>query len=316
VTAHLGPRTAPRFTDSAIWQEYRFHLAVERQLRPTTLATYADHLDRWGRFLGRRPWQKATAGDLHRFNQRRVSTGQVRTGRPLSANLRRTQTVAVARFYAWAHRAGHLDRDPMVNVALGRRAPTSMPRNIALSDVRSLLVWVQGDERAEVAVSLAYYAGLRVSEIAALRIEDIRLRGDRPTLQVIDSKYGRSRVVPLVPALHDTLAAYLAQRAGAGPLLTRRHPADGRPMTGQTVSDTIRQAMRAAKIKARPHDLRHTFATELLQATRGEGLLTVSKLLGHRSPDFTLQTYGSGYKGELDDVAALLPDPLGGDRHA
>jgi integrase len=308
---HLGPRPAPRFTDLPIWHEYKFHLAVERQLRPSSLATYGNTLDLWGRFLGRRQWQKATAADLHRFLGRRVSDGQQRAGRPLSANVKRHNTVAVCRFYRWAFQAGHIGRDPMVNVVVGK-APTPMPRDLPLADVRSLLVWVQGDERAELAVALGYYAGLRVGEISRLRIEDVRLRGDRPHLRILDSKNGRSRVVPIPPPLREILAAYLAQRAAAGPLLERRHPADGRPMTPQRVTDTIRLAMKAAGVKARPHDLRHTYATQLLAQTKGEGLLTVSRLLGHSSTDLTQRLYGLGYAGELDDVAAMLPNPMGG----
>jgi site-specific recombinase XerD len=310
VTAHQV-RRADRFTDTPIWREYAAHLANECQLAPMTLATYGNDLDLWDRFLGRRDWRKATARDLGSFLQRPCSPGQTNAGRPLSANRRRRLTVAVRRFYRWAHEAEHLERDPMAMVRAGK-APTPMPRDIPLADVRSLLVWVQGDERSELAVALAYYAGLRVGEIARLNIEDVRLRGDRPHLRVLDSKGGRSRVVPIPPALRDVLGRYLAQRASAGPLLTRRHPADGRPMTSSRVTDVIRLAMKATGVKARPHDLRHTYATQLLAAGRGENLLTVSRLLGHSSTALTESVYGAGYRGELDEVAALLPDPRAG----
>jgi integrase len=82
-------------------------------------------------------------------------------------------------------------------------------------------------------------------------------------------------------------------------------------MTSKQVTHIIRMAMKATGVKARPHDLRHTYATQLLAAGRGENLLTVSRLLGHSSTALTEQVYGSGYRGELDAVAALLPDPRG-----
>jgi site-specific recombinase XerD len=239
-----------RFTDTPVWREYVHHLAVERQRRPSTIDAYANTLDRWGRFLGRRDWRQATSRDLGRFLAKGCGQGQRRAGQPLSDAVKRHYTAALKSFYRWAADAGHLERDPMAAVVLGR-TPTPMLRDIPLADVRSLLVWVQGDERVELAVWLAYGAGLRVSEIAALRIEDVVLHGPRPHLRVLDSKYGRSRVVPLPPALRDVLGRYLAQRPGAGPVLTRRHPADGRPMTGKTVTDVIRGAMRAAGVKAR-----------------------------------------------------------------
>lgn len=302
--------SARSFTDSDAWHEYRFHLSVERQRRPSTILAYANTLDRWGRFLGRRDWRQATSRDLGRFLALGCGQGQHRAGQPLSDAVKRHYTAALKSFYRWATDAGHLERDPMAAVVLGR-TPTPMPRDIPLADVRSLLVWVAGDERAELAIWLAYGCGLRVSEVAALRVEHVVLHGPRPHLQVLDSKYGRSRVVPLPPALRDVLGRYLAQRPGAGPVLTRRRPADGRPMTGKTVTDVIRGAMRAAGVQARPHDLRHTYATQLLAAGRGENLLTVSRLLGHSSTALTEQVYGAGYRGELDAVVAMLPDPRG-----
>src|SRR5262245_48502265 len=250
-----------RFTDTPVWRDYLHHLAVERQRRPATIHTYANTLDRWGRFLGRRDWRTATSRDLGRFLARPVSDGLARRGQPLSDAVKRHYTAALKSFYKWATDAGHLERDPMARVILGR-TPTPMPRDIPLPDVRSLLVWVQGDERAELCVWLAYGAGLRVSEVAALRIEHVVLHGPRPHLRGHDTKYGRTRVGPLPPALRDVLGRYLAQRPGAGPVLTRRHPADGRPMTGKRVTDVIRGAMKAAGVKARPHDLRHTYATQ------------------------------------------------------
>jgi site-specific recombinase XerD len=312
---------ARNFTDTAIWQDYRFHLAFELQRRPATLHTYANTLDRWHRFLGRRDWRTVTSKDLGRFLARGCGAGQRRAGQPLSDAVKRHYTAGIKSYYRWATQAGLIERNPMEHVVLGK-TPTPMPRDIPMTDIRSLLGWVRpgttkkkgrpiGDERAYVAVWLGFGAGLRVSEIAGLRIEHVVLHGPRPHLQVIDGKGGRSRRIPLGEPLREVLGAYLAQRPGVGPVLERRHPADGRPMTGKTVTDVIRAAMAAASIKARPHDLRHTYATMLLQATRGEGLLTVTKLLGLSSTTLVETTYGAGYRGELDAVAALLPDPRG-----
>jgi integrase/recombinase XerD len=298
------------FTDTPIWQDYKFHLAIELQRRPATVHTYGNTLNQWHRFLGRRDWRTVTSRDLGRFLGRGCGAGQRRAGQPLGDAAKRHYTAGIKSFYRWAAQAGHIERNPMEHVVLGK-TPTPMPRDIPLADIRSLLVWVAGDDRTELAVWLGYAAGLRVSEIAGLRIEHVVLRGPRPHLRVVDGKGGRSRVIPLGEPLREILGAYLAQRPGVGPVLERRHPADGRPMTGKAVTDVIRGAMAAAGVKARPHDLRHTYATQLLQATRGEGLLTVSKLLGHSSTTLTETTYGAGYKGELDTVAALLPDPRG-----
>lgn len=73
--------TAPRpFTSTPVWREYVHHLAIERQRRPATIHTYANTLDRWGRFLGRRDWRQATSRDLGRFLAQAVGQGQHRRG--------------------------------------------------------------------------------------------------------------------------------------------------------------------------------------------------------------------------------------------
>jgi site-specific recombinase XerD len=300
--------SARSFTDTDTWHDYRFHLSVERQRRASTVAAYANTLNRWGRFLGRRDWQQATSRDLGRFLAQQCGQGQHRAGQPLSDAAKRHYTAALKSFYRWATDTELLQRDPMARVVLGR-TPTPLPRDIAPADMRSLLVWIQGDTRAELAVSLGYFAGLRVSEIASLRVEHVVLHGPRPHLRVLDGKAGRSRLIPLAAPLRDVLGRYLAQRPGAGPVLCRRHPSDGRPMTGKTVTDVIRGAMKAAGINARPHDLRHSFATRLLERGHGQNLLSVSKLLGHANSALTEQVYGLGYRGELDETMDLMPDP-------
>jgi integrase len=301
--------TAPSFP--AAWERYRAYL-VERGCRPRTISAYRFALYDFDAFLGDKPWRKATPRDLHRFLDRRPRSGRATGGR-LAANTRLHNACIVVAFYRWARAAGLIGRDPMAAVALPKGGAPAV-RALDLGDVRALLTWVGGDERLEVCTWLAFGCGLRVGEIAALRIEHVQLRG-RPLLRVVDGKGGRDRIVPLPDPVRDVLAAYLARRPAAGPLVdSRRRPGD--PVKAGAVSRWLSGAMRGAGLSDSGHALRHTFATLLLAADRGRNLYTVSKLLGHASTRTTERVYVAGYAGELDATVALLPDPRKGASHA
>lgn len=167
-------------------------------------------------------------------------------------------------FYKWAIRRGHLDYDPTLEVdppRLPRRAPTP----VSPVDLRELLR-VAATRDQLVAISLAAFAGLRVSEIAALEMVDV----DREAriLVVRNGKGGRDDVLPLA----DELAAVLPDN---GPAVSYA--------TGAAVSDAIRRVYRRAGVRARrPHDLRASFGTAAARRAQGNMRL-VQRLMRHAS---------------------------------
>jgi len=129
-------------------------------------------------------------------------------------------------------------------------------------------------------VMLAYGAGLRVSEVAGLEIQDIDAK--RMVLRIRNAKRGRERYVMLSPLLLQTLRAYWKEARPQGPsLFPGRDPA--RLLTRSAIHKAMRVAARRAGIDKRisPHTLRHSFATHLLEA--GTDLRTLQVLLGHGS---------------------------------
>lgn len=164
-------------------------------------------------------------------------------------------------FYLWAIRKGHTATDPTLMID-PPKLPKRLPTPLAVIDVERLLAAAHGDDRA--LVLLASHGGLRVSETAALSSADIQ----NGCAHVRNGKGGRDRVVPLST---ETLAA-LPQR-------------DGRlfPVTpdGPSVSRRIKLLMRSLCIVGRPHDLRHSFGTQL--ARNGVELLVIAQLMGHEN---------------------------------
>jgi site-specific recombinase XerD len=129
-------------------------------------------------------------------------------------------------------------------------------------------------------VMLAYGAGLRVSEVLKLRVEDIDAK--RMVLHIHEAKGGRERAVMLSPVLLRALRDYWKAARPSGPTMFPGH-AGRRTLTRAAVHHVGVKAARKAGIDKRisPHTLRHSFATHLLEA--GTDLRTVQVLLGHAS---------------------------------
>lgn len=124
-----------------------------------------------------------------------------------------------------------------------------------------------------------YSAGLRVSEISALRVGDID--SDRMVINVRRAKGRKDRMVPLSPVLLATLRTYWCEARPPRLLFPGKDPK--RPISVTTVSNVLRKAVLAAGIKkpVTMHTLRHTFATHHLEA--GTDLRTLQIVMGHSS---------------------------------
>jgi len=114
---------------------------------------------------------------------------------------------------------------------------------------------------------LAYAAGLRLAEVSRLTVGDIDL--DQATLLIRDTKFFKSRVVPVAPEVLQRIRGHIAERFGtASPAPEQRlFQHGGRPYSSHTLGILGSQLMRECGFKpvqgrggARVHDLRHTFA--------------------------------------------------------
>jgi integrase/recombinase XerD len=146
-----------------------------------------------------------------------------------------------------------------------------------------------------------YAAGLRVSEVVALRAADIDSR--RMVLRVCQGKGNKDRIVMLSPKLLGVLRDYYKASRPTGTLFFGQDK--GRPLHCGTVRWACRRIARRAGLTKRvtPHTLRHSFATHLLEA--GVDLRTIQALLGHRSLRTTaLYTFVS------PERVAATPSPL------
>ena len=139
--------------------------------------------------------------------------------------------------------------------------------------------------------TLLYGCGLRISEALALDIRDAPLpkeAGPNGAGRIesglrVTGKGGKQRLVPVLPAVRQAIALYLALRPGAAPDEPLFRGARGARLDPAIAQKSIRNYRRLAGLPehATPHALRHSFATHLLGG--GADLRAIQELLGHAS---------------------------------
>ena len=169
------------------------------------------------------------------------------------------------------------------------RLPQAAPRAL---DSDELLAFVRAAERAgarDRAIGLLLvYAGLRLSELVALELDDARVSGRKAVVVVRSGKRDVYREVPLNAPARKALDEWLkkrpapAARIGGEPLFVSR--AGGR-LSARSVDEVVRKLGRAAGLELSAHVLRHTWVTSLVRA--GNDVVLVADMAGHRKLETT-----------------------------
>src|SRR6202162_2919774 len=229
---------------------------------------YIRHVRSFTAFLGRSP-DTAVAEDLRRFQLHQTQTGVRAPSITGSAALRFFFTVT-------------LDRPEMARPLTFVREPRKIPAVLSLEEIARLLEAAPGP-KYKAALSAAYGAGLRVSEVVALKVSDID--SERMLLLVEQGKGRKDRFAMLSPQLLELLRDWYRIARPAVWLFPGRDPL--LPLTTRQFNRVVHAAADRAAIKKRvtPHTLRHSFATHLLEEKTDVRLIQV--LLGHARLDTT-----------------------------
>lgn len=175
---------------------------------------------------------------------------------------------------------------PDIAVAIAYPKVTSaLPDILSGTEIHRLLDALE-EPMYRAIVMTTYGAGLRISEVCTLRVQDID--SQRMLLHIRDAKGGRDRFVPLPERVLFTLREYWRAAHPTGPeLFPGKEP--GHPIS----VDAVRHHLHEAALKAglqkpvTPHILRHSFATHLLEL--GTDIRVIQMLLGHTSIATTLR---------------------------
>jgi integrase/recombinase XerD len=283
------------------------HLTVERGLSTHTVDAYRRDLRRYRRFLeerGVRDAARAGEGDIEAFVAE-LSASEWSPGRRYRASSVARTLAAVRSLHRFMLREGDSGSDPAEGVARPR-VPRTLPKPLSVDEVGALVA-APGEGsvvaiRDRALLETLYGAGLRISELVGLDVDDVDL--DEGSVRAI-GKGSKERVVPLGRFGVRALDRYLVrarpvlsgQRSGPALFLNQR----GGRLTRQGCTNILKAAARRAGLRKRvtPHVLRHSFATHLLEG--GADVRVVQELLGHASLS-TTQIYTLVTKDRLREV--------------
>jgi len=166
--------------------------------------------------------------------------------------------------------------NPITKVSI--RLPKPLPRHLQDDQARKFLTIIT-DPRDRAMVMLMLRCGLRVEEVSHLTLDAVELSRNR--LFVANGKGGKDRVVYLSNDARSALEACLKVRSSKERriFLVQKGPLTGTPLSVRGIQKRIEYYARESKIKVSCHSLRHTMATQLLNADAD--LATIQDLLGH-----------------------------------
>ena len=258
-------------------------LWLEQGLSKNTLSAYRRDLSLFAAWLWAQgmPLDDTLEHQINAyFSARHAST------KATSANRRLT---VFKRYFRWALRERRIAADPTLKLRPARQA-LRVPKTLTELEVEALLAAPDVDTalgvRDRTMLELMYASGLRVSELVTLRTLNVSLNDN--VLRVF-GKGGKERLVPfgevasswLKRYLADTRPALLGQRQAVALFVTASGSNAGSGMSRVMFWNIVKKyALRAGIATApSPHNLRHAFATHLLN--HGADLRVVQMLLGH-----------------------------------
>lgn len=280
-------------------------MGAERGSGANTIAAYRrDLLD----FAGRADLRTATREDIRAFLALLTDMAASTQARKLSA---------LRQFYGFLYAEGIRSDDPTQTLA-APKARRPLPKILSTDDLDRMLATAGEDTTPEglrltLMVEMLYGGGLRVSELAGMKLAAVKTKEG---FIRVTGKGNKERLTPLSDAARTALDAYLAVREEFVPKHDRnnRYLFASRGEGGFLTRRRFHQLLKALAIKAgidpakvSPHVLRHAFATHLVEG--GADLRSVQTLLGH-ADIATTQIYTHVARDHLSKVVQAA-HPLG-----
>jgi len=285
----VGRRVEPVVQDDmlpAAATRFLRHVRSERGLAPATVQAYRRDLVRYATYLGEHDLDLADVRqeDVEAFvawlRQRRQEDG-----RPFAERSVARTVVAVRGLHRFLLAEDGATSDPAAGVP-APAAARSLPKALGIAQIAALLdapprTGASG-ARDRAGLELMYGAGLRISELVGLDVDDVDLVDN---LVVVRGKGDRERIVPFGEPAAAAIGSWLTQgRPTMQPvspaLLVNRR---GARLTRQGFWKIVRRHAETVALErvVTPHTLRHSFATHLLDG--GADVRAVQELLGHAS---------------------------------
>ena len=265
------------------------YIEAERRYSPLTVRNYRRDIADFLEFIG---------VDKESFDPNAIARADVEEWivylfekRKLKAQSVNRSVATLRSFWKWMLGHGHANRD-IVSVISQAKTPSRLPVFVSESRMEDVVALLRDDIASEeferlrdaVIVLLFYTAGLRLAELANLRIGDIS--ADDLTIRIL-GKGEKERIVPLIGRMGEILKKYFSQFSSQNICIGQKKALilskKGEPISVRTIQRIVDRKLKGAGIqgKTSPHTLRHTFATHLLN--EGADLREIQELLGHSS---------------------------------
>ena len=291
-------------TNISLIQDFLEHLEIEKNRSLATIRNYRFYLERFANWANEHKASKPQhlTGDLIRQYRLWLNRQTDADGEPLKKNTQNYHLIALRSFLKYLSKRDistlapekiELMRMPerqvefLTGEELDRllQAPSLTHNNALLT------------KRDQAILATLFSTGLRVSELANLKTEQLNLKSVSDVTEFTVRGKGRKlRVVFLSAEAREYLKQYLKDRTDISPYLFMRHdrayqPGEdererregGSPLTARSIQRIVEKYAKVAGItkNVSPHTLRHSYATDLL--TNGADIRSVQTLLGHSS---------------------------------
>lgn len=275
----------------ALLHGYIDSLSVEQAASEHTIRSYRTDLETFLRWCGRHDVDPLAA--THR--QLRSYLGEMDAARYSRTTINRHLS-SLRGFYRWMNIVGAITADP-ASALSGPKQSRHLPHVLQQAEMLRLMsvyapVDAQGEPRDQSAsdmrnqalLEFLYACGARISEAAGLGLGDVDFGG---RLVKVFGKGRKERIIPLHDLCIDAMKRYLDE--GRPELLGDKQTDRffvsnrGNPMSADSMRKMFKDTVRIAGLDERlsPHDMRHSFATDLLDG--GADLRSVQEMLGHSS---------------------------------
>lgn len=286
------------------------YLEVERGLSQLTLRNYGFFLKRFAAFAAERGVRKPETITKILIHQYRLYLNRLpaRTVDNIKKNTQNYHLIALRTFLKYLTKNDVKTLEPE-KIELAKQSPRQVEFLEGAELERILEVPLQDKEnskqglRDKALLEMLFSTGLRVSELAKLKVDDINLAKPEFTVR---GKGSKVRLVFLSETARYWLKKYLEKRSDPNPYLFVSHSQinkedKDKPLTPRSIERLVARYARLAGImkKVTPHTLRHSYATDLL--INGADIRSVQAMLGHASIT-TTQVYTHITDNQLRDV--------------
>ncbi len=261
--------------------QYLNYILIEKGLSDKTVESYSSDLARFLEFLEKNGVYNLSETDTPIILRYLIALRNA----GLSARSRARHLVTLRGFYRFSAHEGMIEHDP-VRIIDFPKAGLKLPDVLSIQEIKDLLSLADASKpqgsRDAAMIELLYAAGLRVSELIGIKLQDVSLEAG---FVRVFGKGSKERVVPIGLYAKERIDHYIVN---ARPQLLKKKITHflfvtrlGKPMTRQGFWKLLKRYVLKAGINKNitPHTLRHSFASHLLEG--GADLRSVQLMLGH-----------------------------------